>query len=250
MFSHLGMNMLPMPLVHPWNLFALLLLLGVASPLFALLDRRATGRHAIIFLLTMQGVGALSYYQGRSHNWTLIGVTVYAFMLMAFFADSLLSVAREARWHLLPCALLIYLLGASVFQVAYQGKAIAGLITDTENRIRYRDEQRLVENNAAFIRSHTEEGEKVLIFTHVSHQALCYGLSRTRAAINPGQMDLFWRSDYDRLLEFLGTNLKTKIFFDTQGYQSQPEVTGLLYRLYTPRATNGALFLLERKGLP
>ena len=96
-FSVLGFNMLPMPGIHPWNLVALVLLVGMAISLFALLMRSATPRHAMVLLIALQGMGQLFYYQGRSHNWNLVSALVYVFVLVGIFCDSLLQIAQRDK---------------------------------------------------------------------------------------------------------------------------------------------------------
>ncbi|HEY6837642.1 MAG TPA: hypothetical protein VI389_02750, partial [Geobacteraceae bacterium] len=247
-FSELGFNMLPMPLIHPWNLIALVFILGLASFLVAVIGRTLTPRHALILLVTIHGIGAFMYYQGRSHNWTLLGATTYAFILMAFFAESLRSAARDEGWYFLPWALIVFVLAGSVCQLTYAAPAISALVTEDANKVGSSGENMTIADNARFIRAHTQENEKVLILSRNYHQAYYYGFSHTVAAINPGLLDLFWREDYNRIVRFLASNKDVKIFFDPQGFARYNDmVDTVLSGMYEARSNNGRLWLLQKK---
>ncbi|HEY6008350.1 MAG TPA: hypothetical protein VIU40_08510 [Geobacteraceae bacterium] len=245
-FAGLGLNMLPMPLLHPWNLLALVFFLGLATCLVAVVNGTATPRHALVLLVTLHGIGALMYYQGRSHNWTLLGATTYAFILMAFFAESLRDAARVERWYLVPWALLVFVLSGSACQLAYASADIAALVTEDANKAQNLPEEREIYENARFIRANTEENERVLIITRDYYQSYYYGLSQTVAAVNPGLLDLFWREDYNRIIRFLAFNKGCKVFYEPEAFEfSDRMIHDVLANEYTVRSTNGQVQLLE-----
>lgn len=244
-FSELGLNMLPMPVLHPWNLLALVFLLGIATFLVAVLNRSATDRHVVILFVTLQGIGALMYYQGRSHNWNLLASSVYAFILMALFSESLRSTARTERLYLLPWMLLVFALSGSVCQLAYASRYFPALVTEQVNKNDNQAENDFIYENARFIRDHSRNNEKILIITRDYFQSYYYNLSHTVAAINPGLLDLFWREDYNRIVRFLAFNKDVKVFFEPIEFKRIDNMIDVvLSSQYKVVASNGNINLL------
>jgi len=104
-----GFNMLPMPLLHPWNLAALAYLLGLAYSFSALFrSRKDASEPALVFFLSVLGIGVFSYYQGRSHPSVFPAVTAPAWILFGLFVDRHLHLFRNR----VPAALLVALLGS------------------------------------------------------------------------------------------------------------------------------------------
>ena len=245
MFSKIGFNMLPMPLLHPWNLVALVFLIGIGAFLVAAVNRSLTPRHAIILLVTLHGIGAFMYYQGRSHNWNLLGATAYAFILIAFFVESLTLISHKVRHSFFPWALLVFALGSSVFQFPYAYRKIYTLINNSEEKINNQHIQNMIFENARFIRDYSVKNEKILVLTEDYIQTYYYALSHTRAAFNPGLIEFFWRSDLNRLVVFLSSNRDIKVFLEPHRFSiNYPAINNIIKNLYEPYASNGNLTLL------
>ena len=249
-FSALGFGMLPMPDTwHPWMLVALVYAIGLLYSLRQAMTRTISPRSASVFLLTVLGSGLFAYYQGRSHNWNLFTCNFAAFLLLTLFADDLLKTLKNSRALALPFALAVFFLSFSFFQTVYDHGRITELIFETNDKEADKDEREQILANAAFIRSHTSEKEKVFIFTRPSYQALYYGLSRTAAAANPGFLDLFLKTDYSRILSRMAVN--EKAFFEPLRFSFfDGKVLVYLSSLYDPQDASEAksrmLFLLKK----
>ena len=248
MFSVIGLNMLEMPLLHPWNVAALTYVLGLSYALFAVVKRTSAARHATVFLVTMLGIATLTYYQGRSHNWALMPTMLYVFMVWGFLADSLIHAAKREKLLLIPCSLMIFALGGSLFQVAFAAPEIFELVHESNNKQMNMNEQEAVMGRVEFIRENTRIGERVLLLADIQHQSLYHTLSGTVSAFNPGLIDLSWNADYDRLLLFVSGNREVKIFVDPEVCNtSWPLVSEMLQEMYRPVKSSGSFILLEKR---
>ncbi|SNB48119.1 hypothetical protein [Geobacter sp. DSM 9736] len=247
-FSGAGGGMLAMPLLHPWNLIALVYVIGLLWSIVAVTTGTCSSRHALIFLVAVLGTGMFSYYQGRSHNWNLMHSCIYTFILMGIYADTLLRIARREVTAYLPAALILFIISGSLFQLLYDSGRISKLFFEKENRAANLPEQHEILRNANFVRENTMPGEKVLIFVKDYYQGLYHGLSGTAAAFNPGLQDLFYRSDYVNLLKFLIRNGSTKVFFEPRSFEYfDAEIPVVLSTFYEVKKSNGAMMLLARK---
>lgn len=249
MFSVIGAGMLPMPLLHPWNLIALVYVVGLSYSISAVVNRTYSERTAIVFFVTILGIGMFSYYQGRSHSWNLMHSFVYAFILIGIFADSLQEIAKREKMIYMPLALIVFVIGSSLFQIAYHSAEISRLFFEENNKAANYFEQNEIMRNAQFIKENTAPGEKVLIIARDYYQGLYYDLSHTAAAINPGLQDLFYRSDYDNLLLLLVNNKQIKVFFEPRVFKFyDTKIPMLLSSLYDIEKTNSAMILLKKRG--
>jgi len=105
MFYGSGYMMIPMPLIHPWNLVVLTYMVGICISFNGLVkkmvgnfseeDQGQLRRVNMIFAISIMGAGLFSYYQGRSHDNCLTVTLWSAFFLIAIYADSLLWYIRK-----------------------------------------------------------------------------------------------------------------------------------------------------------
>jgi hypothetical protein len=250
-FAVVGANMLPLPSsLHPWMILALVYISGLVYSIGHLAKREVTPHVAFVFLVTVLGIGMFSYYIGRSHNWNLLSCAPPAFLLATILAGDLIPLVKITRWLALPFVLLLFMLSFSFFNTLYDYKNIVSLVYETENKIENSDEQSYIERQAAFIRKNTVENEKVLIFPATPHQALMYDLSGTRSAINPGLMDMFFETEYQRLLTFLAKNKDVKVFFDPLNFWYSdthiPAILSALYKVDKMEEVGGLICLSKR----
>ena len=248
-FSIIGFNMLPMPTTfHPWMLFAITFLIGLLNTIHHIITKNISSRSAIIFLLTIIGIQTFSYYEGRSHNWTLIVVYQQAFLLLTIFADDLLKIIKKQKIFIVPFALIAFILSFSLFQTIYDYKKITELIYENDNKAQNQDENNRIIENGNFIKNLTTEKEKILILTANQYYGLYYGMTKTTAAVNPGFMELFFKTDYERILSFLIKNKSTKIFFEPEAFRfNDSRIPVILSSLYNIAETNGKVLLLSKK---
>jgi hypothetical protein len=71
-------------------------------------------------------------------------------------------------------------------------------------------------------------------------------MSHTASIVNPGFIDIFLRSDYDRVLAFLAGNREAKVFYTPDSFRPYdnriPELLAARYRI---TSGNGSVLLLE-----
>jgi len=101
LFYQAGFYMLPMPLVHPWNIVVLTYLTGICTCAAFLLNRLRGAEVPegsekmswvnMMFLMSLMGVGLFTVYQGRSHDLNLLGTFWSAFFLITMYADALMG---------------------------------------------------------------------------------------------------------------------------------------------------------------
>jgi len=250
-YSFVGFNMLPMPPgFHPWMLIALIYLVGLAHSAYAIFNRSFSNRTSMIFLLSVLGMISFSYYEGRSHNWTLFISNFEAFLLLPVFADDLLLIARKQKTFVFPFSILVFFLFFSFFQIIYDYERITSLIFQKENKAASRDEKSTIIKNAAFIHSLTSEHEKVLIFPTSQYQALYYDLSKTCAAVNPELENLVLKTDFERIKNFIIHDRSTKIFYAPNDFvYFNTDIQTLLATFYDVDKVqeNGPFLALKRK---
>ena len=129
-------------------------------------------------------------------------------------------------------------------------RRITDLIREKENERENQAEQERITRNAEALRHITKENERVLVLSGSHLQGLYYGLSGTTAAINPSLMELYLKTDYDRLCSFVAENRTATIAFDAETFDFRQDLPLILSSSYAMRPSTyeaGHLFLLTRK---
>jgi len=230
-FYQTGFNMLPMPLLHPWNLVALTYVVALSISACSLLKRLRgedlsedpvkRGWVNMVFFVSVLGVGLFAVYQGRSHNHNLMATFWSAFFLITLFADALIDrVLRNAKaarsrspgmndyWLLpLPLLLLFPLFpGVPTFfgmlpsslrglqaQVAVMQDLAQGRPSPSTERLE-------------FMRRYFSPGEEVPIFS-TRYDTIFYVETRTTNPVRvPGWNELFLQSDVSQYESYLESN--------------------------------------------
>jgi len=252
MFALIGANMLPMPGTwHPWMVIALIYMIGILYALAPVFRREITTRQSLVLLLTVLGSGLFAYYTGRSHNWNLLSCSPMAIMLLTIYADDLLELTRKNKFFTPLLALVIFALAFSVFQIIHDYNYIVLTMYDKENKKTYEQEQIDIMRNAAFIRTISKPGEKMLILTRDYRQGLYYSMSTTTAPVNPGLLDLFFKYDHYRILAYLLKNSADKVIFEpAQLLLRTFEIPAMLAACYNVQAVQndtGRIWVLEKR---
>jgi hypothetical protein len=86
-FYQLGFAMLPMKLIHPWNLVAIVYLIGLVYAAQSVIIKNDTMNSKMVFLLSILGFGIFVYYQGRSHDFNLFDVCFPAILIVTIFIE-------------------------------------------------------------------------------------------------------------------------------------------------------------------
>ncbi|MEK4513001.1 LamG domain-containing protein [Paenibacillus sp. FSL K6-2524] len=262
-FYGYGFFMLPMDLIHPWNLVVLVYIIGLVVSLNAVLKKENTLLVRMIFLLSILGVGLLSYYQGRSHNHVLTLVWYPALMLLVIFVYMLYCkvekkiVKGENKNWLQICVLLtlILFMASSIFSLSKGSITIYQLL---ENRwsSTYGKKETPITSGIDFIRENTKEGEETLILSY--HSGVDYLYSKTTAQINiPGMSEIFLNKEYDKINEAIVNSSLQKIFLDKnflsnvqQNYKANIKVISLLFDNFKIVSTSdyNNVLMLSRKS--
>jgi hypothetical protein len=223
-----GFAMIPMPLIHPWNLIILTYCIGIYISISHMArkmvvvnlaeDQIQTSRVGMIFILSIMGLGLFIYYQGRSADAALLDSFWSVFFLLALFADDLLQ-RFSINWKKLSSVTakasniatgFLFLL-LSLVLIGYAG-GIVELFPDFTNKIQ--TEIRALDQssqgvtskytqNIDFLRKHFSPGDEVVILSWYG-QAAYYIESKTTNPLNvPGMNELVLKSDYQKLTNYL-----------------------------------------------
>jgi len=242
-FSGLGYLMLPMPLIHPWNILALTYTIGIGISIRALIKKNITPWTKIIFLVTIMGTGMLLYYQGRSHDNTFFGPSFYFFVLLTLFLDKILSFLENNSNILLSylSVMIALILSLSVIFMSINIKKEFSIIETSIKNVRARSpEKDIVEVNCNFIRKHTNPSEKIIIFSGIS--GIYFSKIPNISAFNPDINELFLKSDHVRLEKVIADS-DVKIFLESGG-----ALNGIRDILRTLKVAddNGYMLLLKK----
>lgn len=217
LFSGLGYYLLPMPPFHPWILAVLVFMVGLLYGIRAVLRREMDRRTNLVFYLTILGAGLLTYYQGRSHDWTFFSVMKDFLVLLPVYADDLWSALESLRWtkhNLFHLPLLLGLLtfalvvpfatlvirAPDVFAVAFE----RGRIFQPQSTTAFME-------NLSFVRQHTAPGEKVLIFS--GNQDIYEIEAGVDSAYPISLPDIAYKQEYTNLLQTVEDG-KVKVFVE------------------------------------
>ncbi len=210
-FSVLGFNMLPMPGIHPWNLVALVLLVGMAISLFALLMRSATPRHAMVLLIALQGWGSYSIIRAAATTGTSSALWYMSLSSWGYSATHCSKSPSGTSWPGFPppCS-------RSFCWLLLSSRLQRGTNTGAGFRASHQDPQRHRATshnwNAEFIQSHSRPGERswwcARTITRPLPRTIAHGFG-----VQPQVQEMFWRSDYERWREFPVTNRQAKVLW-------------------------------------
>lgn len=260
LFGGLGFFMLPMKLVHPWNLVILIYIVGISHSARYIIEKENTLRSRMIFLLSILGAGIFVYYQGRSHDWNLLHIWYPALILLTICADDLFfKIKGSVRsknldfMELSIFALIILLIISSNLSFLSTYNVVQDVTKIRQDAIKSGNSTDITKG-VEFIKENTFPGEKVLILSF--NTGIYHVGSLTTAPLSiPGFSELFLKEDYDKILNFLKGNsaYSNKVFLDISflRYTSLMDVVpihkALLdnYRMVT-RSDGGSIILLQK----
>jgi hypothetical protein len=247
-FSKYYFGMLPMPLIHPWNILVLAYIIGIGISVMAIIEKNITPWTKNIFLVTIMGTGMLLYYQGRSHDYSLFGPSFYFFILLTLFLDKILSFLKNNKNLLLTFLSIIIasILSLSVILMSInindEFLLLKTVITNVQAPSRMKN---IIQMDCNFIRRHAGPSEKIIIYSRNS--GTYFSKIPNISAFNPGFADLYLKSDYVRLEKFIAES-DVKIFIAENSPESVNTMIGLFKDLKIIDS-NGHIFLLGKKRL-
>lgn len=209
-----GYGMLPMPLIHPWNLVAILYLIGMTVSLINLLKGDKSLKTSMLFNLTVLGTGIFVYYQGRSHDFCLLPICYPAIIILVILADELIKKVRDSK-----NVLDLVALNCVTFFVIYFSLSLVknyGIIFKTIKErvaISIKGENTPIIRNAEFIKNNTKDGEGVLILSNLS--GIYHLESQTTSPIIVEPTDIVMANEMSEIFNYLNSGLCRKVILDT-----------------------------------
>ncbi len=208
-FYFYGFYMLPMKIIHPWNLVVLVYLYGLAYGIKSFFIRKADFKTYAVVFLSILGFGIFSYFQGRSVDPNLLLVSYPALLLLTIFIDEFFS--RKPSFKLSSLLLISFLLFTTVVMISKVPLFFINL-TDRFEAIIEKEPTNL-SRNACFIINNTKPGEKVFIISN--HSGVYYTMSHTICPLNISSItEFFLKEDYYTIYRFLKENKHSKVFVD------------------------------------
>ncbi|MBT3408640.1 hypothetical protein HN415_08230 [Candidatus Woesearchaeota archaeon] len=225
LFLNLGLGAILLKFFHPWLILPIIYIIGLLIPIKKIVtQKKANFKTKTVLLVTLIGIGIFSYYQGRSHNYTLYGITYPAIFLLTIWADSLLKYVKRYKLNLSYNVVLFsfiflffiwnlfgiysFLPNLYTFSVKPE-KILAQMNTHNQDNRIYK--------NIEFIQKHSLEREEILIITEDYCESLYYGESKTSCPLNmPDSTSLFYKKDIKKIEDFLINNKTVKVFYNTR----------------------------------
>jgi len=211
-----GYFMIPMlPPPHTWSIIVFTYLAGLLYSI-KLLFTSPNKKGKIVFFLSVLGLGLFSYYEGRSHDLTLVGPSFVAVLLFTIFSDELLDFVEKNGPTFGATAVLIILLFflyAAPVSLITNASQITRSIIGNINSLKASDP--LISKNINFIKQNTKAKEKIYILSN-NYDGVYYLESGTICALDlPSTTDYSTKQEAAYAVNFLKQNSDTKIFVDS-----------------------------------
>ncbi|GAA4467401.1 hypothetical protein GCM10023093_23290 [Nemorincola caseinilytica] len=252
-YTKYGMSLLPMSLLHPWNISAIILLLGFIYAGAAWHHRRITPKSTMVMFLSLVGIGYFTYFQGRSQNSNYALSSGFSLIVLTILADELWDKIKDQKVAPLYGLFVIALgcLSFSFAEIVYNAPQIVALSDQDAAKQAQAPLQQRVQANTAFIENTSAEGEKIIVFTAKKLQPLFFNGNKRRSAFDPGYIDLFLRSDLDRFRNII-IDSAAKVYLEPRSR---------LYDFMAPHITavaatceyvtsNASMVMLQRRRSP
>ena len=251
-FSKVGFALLPMALVHPWNLVVLVLISGFAYALMLWYKKAITPKSSIVFLLSLIGVGYLFYYQGRSHSVNLSVSTGFCILMLTILGDELWMVVKCTKILALNVLFVVFLFLISfsfIELIAGAGK-IYSMVTDQDKEDKDIS-QRFLDSNRNLVINNTSENEQIMLLTVAKYQSLYFDDTKLRSAFQPGFVELFLNSDLNRLNNLLRDSSFSVFIeptmFDYPYFQKANATIGARYEF---KSFGKSMVMLKGRNIP
>jgi len=199
-FGKVGFGCLPMKLVHPWNLMALVDILGILYAITKWYKKEITPKSSVILLVSVISLGFFVYFQGRSHNCCLATSSCFSFVLLTILGDELWEKIKSNNIFSLNLlfGVFLFVISFSFFEIIFGAGKFNELIYQEDDKSAQQAEQQHIENNSDFILQNSREKEKIYVFATKFHTGLYFNSNKRISAFNPGPQDMFLNTDLDR----------------------------------------------------
>ena len=206
-FSQIGYYMLPMQIFHPWLIVAIWIIIGIGISLLSY--KKGNNEYSIVFFMCFISLGALSYYQGRSHSLNFAGVSPFFLILLCLLISKINFNPISIQLRFFKYSGIFILLITVPSLIKYD------ILFFTNKNILFNIKAEMPQNvksNIAFIKRNSKPGEKVLILIDDNTlQGIYHNETQTISAFNPGIIDMFLMKDENNLHQMLKKNM-VKVF--------------------------------------
>ena len=199
-FENIGFNLLPMSLLHPWNMTALILCLGFLYAIVRWFKKDVTPRATIILLVSFIGVGYFFYFQGRSHKWNFAASSGFCILLLTLLGDELWQLVKTTNDIAINglFILFIFIVSYSLPETLLNADKIYADFYQQPEKDAQQLEQQMYEGNREFFLHKTTDYQVLHLLSSRKYPGLYLDSKRINAT-NPGLEDLFLLSDLRRL---------------------------------------------------
>ncbi len=275
LFYQYGYYMMPIiRLIHPWNLVALVYMVGIFVSIRFLFEMNKTPQqprasnesihiHVLVFTLSILGVGLFNYYIARSAESNLIGPSWPVILLLILYCDgvfnelshivrrnSIVLIPRlflSSRWmyKMLLFLVTFVFLSSSILSVldhitVYQsliGVRLAGIRSGMPS---------FLAGEVEYIKKHVHDQDRVMIFSDYAPELYLYTNIRRALPVPGFGYDLVLKSDMDKVINFLeNPPPNTKMFWDPTF--TTVDLTQFENLMQTDRYGDNLLILYESK---
>lgn len=267
-----GFYMLPMPLLHPWNMVVLFYLIGLLIGIGHLVDSSGLLKTSptkqdqaivqLVFALSILGVGLFSYYVGRSHDLSLIVPAWPIFVLMVIFSDQLLQqlspilrsrafgwkkklwVAFQKDLKAFTLAGMLYFMSASMLSVLVAMPAYLDVIAYRQKAIA-QGQPDFIKQQVEFIQSTARPGDQILVLSDYAPELYLY-TEYPRPLPIAGFGEIIFKKEWEIIHQFLSNPPQgAKIYWDTSFNELDPSSYDNL--LIIDSTGSNKMILLEQK---
>jgi hypothetical protein len=204
-FYQTGFYMLPMPVIHPWNLLVVIYTSGLAYAISLAIHGELSVKGGISFFLSILGIGLFSYYQGRSASTNLAFVAYPAIMLLVIYADSLIARSSvgfgpaKISFSIIISAFIYCTMLLIVDLPVFGRQLYSQILPDDVHKKNWhsRTEQ--------FVLEHAPNNGKMLILSGYSGYYQLVSNSNS-SVVFPSHLEFILVDDYKKLYDFLVAN--------------------------------------------
>lgn len=250
-FSSLGFMMMPLPgLPAPWCFFIGIYLLGIIIGLRSFIIGRFSISAKMSLFLSVLGIGLFTYYQGRSHIYSLPPVIWPALLLMFIHTDRVIRLVRNglvSKYFKLLLAPAVFMSFCAMVTIIAGGKMITLGVERTFRCMASVDNPCLLEQNVRFIMANVNDHKVINIVSDM--QGVYYAETGLKAGIgNFDVVELFFIEDWTRVVNEL-RKASVPLFIEQQGKQRK-QIVPWIYEYYILKAVSrdGSLFYFVPKN--
>jgi hypothetical protein len=210
-FFFFGFYMLPMPMLHPWNVVVLVYSVSMSWAIYHWLRRGSEESEIapVVFSLVILGGGLFSYYAGRSHDFVFGNVIYPAILLGVIFLDRMIALYRKQAGNEHATNRVGVLSGAaavlvSSFLIIYSSSMLAKLpvLADATMKrlalLSSKEYQRTTEVKELSQRVVGDKGSVIILSSHTTFWHL---VTHTSSPVQDSFIGILYKADVDRLIE-------------------------------------------------